>query len=78
MNIYVQVLNLLNTQNVFGVYDGTGSAEDDGYLSEPTSQQSIRANNDPQSFRDLYTTKILNDGFYNIQRRIRLGLQLSF
>jgi hypothetical protein len=78
LNVYVQVLNLLNTRNVFGVYDGTGSPEDDGYLSDAVSQPNIENQNDPQSFRDLYTAKILQDGFYSIQRRIRLGLQLNF
>jgi hypothetical protein len=78
LNVYVQVLNLLNTQNVISVYNGTGSAEDDGYLSAAVSQPNIENQNDPQSFRDLYTAKILQDGFYSIQRRIRIGLQLNF
>ena len=35
-NLYVYVQNLLNTQNVLDVYDRTGNAFDDGFLSNPT------------------------------------------
>ena len=32
VDLYIRVLNLLNTKNVFGVYQGTGNAYSDGYL----------------------------------------------
>ena len=35
-NLYVYVQNLFNTQNVLNVYDRTGNAFDDGFLSDPT------------------------------------------
>ena len=78
LNVYIQVQNLLNTENVIQVYDGTGSPDDDGFLAEATSQPLIEQQNDPQSFRDLYQARLLNDGFYQAQRRFRLGLQLNF
>ena len=35
MNIYLQILNVLNTQNVTTVYKATGNSSDDGYITSP-------------------------------------------
>ncbi|MCU0433058.1 MAG: carboxypeptidase-like regulatory domain-containing protein [Bacteroidia bacterium] len=78
LNIYLQVLNILNTQNVLNVYRYTGNANDDGYLSDASTQALIAAQNDPQSFRDLYSVKMADPTFYSIPRRIRLGIMLDF
>ena len=32
LNVYFQILNVLNTKNVVNVYPYTGNADDDGYL----------------------------------------------
>jgi hypothetical protein len=37
MELYVNVLNLLNTKQVINVYPTTGSAQDDGFMSNPLS-----------------------------------------
>jgi hypothetical protein len=37
MELYVNVLNLLNTKQIINVYPTTGSAEDDGILTNPLS-----------------------------------------
>ena len=58
LNVYLQVQNLLNTQNVRSVYRATGNPDDDGYLND-ASAQTIEAQNDPQSFRDLYMMKLI-------------------
>ena len=34
--VYVRVNNLLNTKNVINVFPTTGTATDDGYISDPT------------------------------------------
>lgn len=78
LNIYLQVLNVLNTRNVLNVYRYTGNANDDGYLSAAQTQQIINAQNDPTSFMDLYTVKVNNPSNYSIPRRIRLGVMLDF
>jgi len=78
LNIYLQVLNVLNTKNVLSVYRYTGNADDDGYLYAAETQNSIAGQNSEQSFRDLYTIKINNPSNYSIPRRIRLGVMLDF
>lgn len=78
LNVYLQVLNILNTKNVLSVYNVTGNPDDDGYLAAAAYQPFIASQNDEQSFRDLYTIKLANPGFYSLPRRIRLGCQLNF
>lgn len=78
LNIYLQVLNVLNTRNVQNIYRYTGNASDDGYLNAAETQSLINAQNDPQSFRDLYSVKINNPSNYSIPRRIRIGVMLDF
>ncbi len=69
---YVRVNNLFNTKNVINVYQKTGSATDDGYLTNPAlSGQNIEQLG-PQ-YRDMYQAIVLdNGGAY----RSQLGLEL--
>jgi hypothetical protein len=78
LTIYLQVLNLLNTKNVLAVYKATGNPDDDGYLDSPQAQTIIASQNDPASFRDLYSVKNNNPSNYSRPRVIRLGLLLDF
>ncbi|MGB0887922.1 MAG: carboxypeptidase regulatory-like domain-containing protein [Vicingaceae bacterium] len=84
LNVYVQILNLLNAKNTLFVYSYTGTSDDDGFLAAAYQQDFIEETNvDPQSFRDLYSAKLAvgnNSGSsnYALPRRIRLGLQLNF
>ncbi|MBL0047622.1 MAG: TonB-dependent receptor [Bacteroidetes bacterium] len=78
LNVYVQVLNLLNTKNIIRVYKATGNPDDDGFLTSPQGQTAIAAQTSEQAYRDLYTLKVNDPGNYSIPRRIRLGIELSF
>jgi outer membrane receptor protein involved in Fe transport len=78
INIYFQILNVLNTKNVLHVYPYTGNPDDDGYLSAPEWQRQINSQVDPQSFRDLYNVYVNNPGNYSMPRQIRLGLMFNF
>ncbi len=78
LNIYLQVLNLLNTQNILNVYNYTGNAGDDGYLASSVGQTNTGNNVSPQAFTDQYGIYITNPGNYARPRVIRIGLQLSF
>ena len=83
LNIYVQVLNLLNTQNIIGVHSYTGSPTDDGYLSSnfginEINQKYAQSPAYATGLTTLYNAK-LNDGrYYGMPRMIRLGLQFDF
>lgn len=78
LNIYIQTLNVLNARNIIGVYPSTGNADDDGFLAASYHQTFIENKIDEQSFRDLYSAKLLNGANYALPRRIRLGVQLNF
>jgi hypothetical protein len=78
LNVYVQVLNLLNTKNVIRVYKATGNPDDDGYLNSAISQVSINGRTNEEAYRDLYSLKVNDPANYSIPRRIRLGFELLF
>jgi hypothetical protein len=78
-NIYCYVQNLFNTRNALGLYNYTGKSDDDGYLTSPQGQQKI--NNliaNQQSYRDLYTIRMINPSQFNNPRRINIGISLDF
>jgi hypothetical protein len=77
-SVYLQILNLLNNQNIIGVYRATGNPTDDGYLADARFQNDIAAQNDEQTFRELYNLKVSNPFNFNLPRQTRLGLMLNF
>jgi hypothetical protein len=77
-NVYLQVLNVLNTLNVSSVYAATGNPSDDGYISSPGAQASIANQVSPQAYIDLYHIAVNNPSNYELPRRIRLGVQFNF
>lgn len=78
LNVYLQVLNILNSKNIMGVYASTGNPDDDGYLAASEWQTQIYSQLDPQSFIDLYRLRINNPFNYSNPRMIRLGVGLNF
>lgn len=78
LNIYLQVLNLLNTRNVIEVYKATGSPTDDGYLTNVRAQADIQSQLNQRSFIDLYTVKMNDPRNFSLPRRTRLGITLDF
>ncbi len=83
-NIYVWVINVLNTQNVVGVFPVSGDAYDDGWLSSPQGSQTVSgiAAQYGQEFADmykqLYSTLNYNAGNFGPPRQIRLGVRLNY
>lgn len=78
INIYLEILNLLNTKNVTGVYPATGSPKDDGYLSAPEYQSQIRKQVNEAAYRDLYSIYMDRPFNYSSPRQTRLGLMFNF
>ncbi len=78
LNVYLLVNNLLNIRNINSVYRFTGVSDDDGWLASPQAQQTIRGQNDSQSYQDLYSAFIRNPFNVVAPRTIRLGVNLSF
>lgn len=77
-NVYLQVQNLLNAQNIIGVYRLTGSPDDDGYLTSAVGQENIATQVDEEAFVDQYRIRVQNPNNYSLPRRINLGLQFNF
>lgn len=78
VNVYFEILNVLNSKNILGVYRATGNADDDGYLAAAEYQSGIEAQVDSQSFRDLYTIAVNSPYNYSLPRRARFGVMFSF
>jgi outer membrane receptor protein involved in Fe transport len=78
LNVYVQVLNILDSKNIMGVYAATGNPDDDGYLAAAEYQNLINTQLDPQAYRDLYSIRINSPFNYSSPRQIRLGITFNF
>jgi hypothetical protein len=78
LNIYLQVLNLLNAKNIIDVYRATGNPGDDGFLTDQASSSVINNFPSPTAFVDQYSIKINNPNNYSIPRRMRIGVTLDF
>jgi len=78
ITVFFWVQNLLNNRIIEGVYGYTGLPDDDGYLNSPQGQQYIAEQINQQSFVDLYSIKMNNQGNYATPRRARLGVRVSF
>ena len=71
---YVLILNALNTENVNSVYEGTGSAGEDGWLETSAGQTWVKGNPLSASF---YEDRLKNPGRWESPRIIRIGLTYS-
>jgi len=78
LNIYLLLTNVLNTQNITGVYRFTGSPTNDGYLASALAQPVIANQIDPASFQDLYNLNVNAPGNFGAPRTIRLGVRFDF
>ena len=78
VNVYVQVLNLLNSKNILNVYNATGNPDDDGYLTSPKYQQEIRSQIDPEAYIQMYQLYVNNGGNFSTPRQIRIGASFNF
>lgn len=78
LNIYIQVMNLLNTMNVIEVYKATGNPNDDGYLSNIRAEQDLASVINRNAYINYYNMKVDDPRNYGLPRRIRLGATLDF
>jgi hypothetical protein len=78
LNLYFQVLNIFNFENIMGVYPSTGNPDDDGYLAAAEWQREINEQLNPETFREMYRIFINNPGSYSSPRMIRFGVIVNF
>lgn len=83
MELYVNVLNLFDTQNVINFFPNTGTAEDDGWLRSPLALSYVAI----PGYSEFYSAINLDNRYayqgttgtdlYSSPRQIRLGLKLE-
>jgi len=83
LNIYVWVTNLLNTEFVRSVFNNSGDAYDDGYLSSDlgkskTSGYEQFGTNIVNTYKNLYKAQNYDSGKLGVPRQIRLGIRLNY
>jgi len=78
LNVYLEINNLLNNKGILNVYETTGNANDDGYLSNAKNQVAINSQVDPTAYRNYYSMYINYPYNYSFARTIRLGVLFSF
>lgn len=78
LNVYLEVMNLFNFKNVISVYEYTGNADDDGYLTATEFQQQINSQVDVAAYSNYYRMRVADPYNYTQPTRVRLGLQFSF
>jgi hypothetical protein len=83
-NIYVWVINVLNTQNIVGVFPVSGDAYDDGWLSSPQGAQTVSGIESQYGqqyadmYKNMYSTLTYDSGHFGPPRQIRLGVRLNY
>lgn len=88
-NVYMRVTNLFNTRNVINVYQLTGSAEDDGFISNPElAGPFINAANRGAKYVALYNAINIENGqsywdsiglqLWGQPRQIFFGIKLTY
>ncbi len=79
-NIYLLIINVLNTKNVIDVFPQTGTTND-GYLATADGKQKIKNYGDKyaQNYIDLYNAvNNSNADIYGTPRQIRLGFKIEY
>ena len=86
LRAYVQIQNLLDTQNRLAVYRATGQADEDGFAASDAGQQLLTTPGRVFNYQ-AYTGGPLNVGgsqssnagsFYSAPRQVRLGFLFDF
>lgn len=90
LNVYVWVVNLLNTKNIIAVFGQTGDAYDDGFLATEagkTTYDNFKSNYGQKAadtYKQLYLASIYNGQndtrtqHFGTPRQIRLGVRLDY
>lgn len=78
LNVYLEVMNIFNFKNVIYVYEYTGNADDDGYLSSSEYQQQINSQVNVASYSNYYRMRMTDPYNYTMPTRVRLGVQFTF
>jgi len=83
VDVYVNVLNLLNTKQVINVYPMTGTSEDDGWLRAPLAAPYHEIPNYVDFYNAINSDNrwafqgVWGQDIYGVPRQVRLGIRLE-
>jgi hypothetical protein len=86
-NFYVYSTNVLNSENVINVYQRTGNAYDDGYLTDPGAASVIAGNGGANYINAYQAINIANrqhqirqngPDLFGTPRQVRFGVNLQY
>lgn len=83
-NIYVWIVNVLNTQNVVNVFNTSGDAYDDGFLASDEGKirldglRTSYGEDVANTYASLYRALNYSSGNFGTPRLIRLGIRLNY
>jgi outer membrane receptor protein involved in Fe transport len=75
-NVFLDIQNLLNKENILFVYRNTGDAYDDGWLADSRSLSDNETDSDYK--RDAYRYLLSDPGNFGKPRTVKLGLRVEF
>jgi hypothetical protein len=78
LQTYIVILNVFNIQNTLGIYAFSGQATTSGFLQSQQGRQLISQQINPEAFVDQFVIREQNPDFFNLPRRIRLGMLFNF
>jgi outer membrane receptor protein involved in Fe transport len=78
LNIYAYAKNLLNIQDVRGVYGYSGRADEDAFLTSAQGASVLINQQDQASFINYYNIAMRNPGLVGPPRTVIVGLRLNF
>lgn len=88
MNVYVRIANVLNTQNIYGLYRATSSPHDDGFLQTEVGKSNYfnivddvlaqGLGRTQADYINAYNWMMYNPGFFSGPRRIFIGASINF
>ena len=78
MDIFCSVTNLFNFKNITSVNSVTGDPDDDGYLTDPETQTTIKSYIDETAFRNYYQIYLNSVYRYSTPRSVEIGVSYQF
>lgn len=75
---YLWVKNLLDRDNIIGVYEGTGKSNTNGWLDTDVGRTAVAAGGDLGDYKERYELKQYNPTNWGAPRQIFAGLRVSF
>lgn len=74
-NVYLDMRNIFNSETVQGVWRTSGNAGEDGWLSNPNSNNDVKV--DTEYEREAYRYLLASPGNWGNPRTIQLGLRVN-